>query len=76
MQGPLCQFQDMFGVPGVGLHKFRVPGTNTAAADYVLTLLLAWLLSAWLKCSLVQTTIVLFLLGALLHWLFCVKVGA
>jgi hypothetical protein len=72
----LCQFQDMLGAPGVGIHRPRVPGTDTAAADYALTLLVAWLLAACLKCSLVQTTVFLFLLGALLHWLFCVRVGA
>ena len=75
MEGPLCQFQDALGAAGAGVHRLRVPGTNTAAADYVTTLLVAWFLSAWLGCSLVLTTVTLFLLGVFLHWLFCVKIG-
>jgi hypothetical protein len=71
----LCKYSDALGSPGTGLHRARIPGTNTAAADYVLTLLAAWLISAMFAFPLVPTTVVLFICGSVLHLLFCVKVG-
>ena len=72
----LCQFSDALGTPGEGVHAMRIPGTNTPAADYVMTLAGAWLISATTGAGLVDATIVLFLLGVFLHKLFCVRVGA
>ena len=75
MEMSLCQFKDALGIPGQGVHAFRVPGTTTAAADYVLTLLLAWVISATTSLPLVPTTVVLFLLGSWMHYAFCVAIG-
>jgi hypothetical protein len=74
--GRLCSFRSALGTPGAGVHRFRVPGTNTAAADYLFTLLGAWGLAAGLRLPLVPTTVGLYLLGALCHWVFCVRVGS
>ncbi len=65
----------MFGTPGEGIHAARVPGTDTAAVDYIVTLLAAWMLSAAFKWSLVNTTVALFVGGIVAHWLFCVQIG-
>lgn len=54
----------------------RVPGTDTALNDYVGTLLLAWLLAAMSGINLVNATLIMFLLGIILHYLFCVRIGA
>lgn len=75
MADSLCRFQDALGVPGEGVHKVRVPGTDTAAADYVMTLLAAWLISAVFKASLVSVTVALFVAGVVAHRIFCVQIG-
>ena len=70
-----CDYRDIFGKSGEGIHKYRIPGTDTAAIDYIATLLLAWAISAKFKTSLVLTSIVLFLVAMICHWLFCVNIG-
>ena len=75
MTDSLCRFQDALGVSGEGVHKVRIPGTDTAAADYVMTLLAAWLISAVFKASLVSVTVALFVAGAVAHRIFCVQIG-
>ena len=70
----LCNYSELLGKPGIGLHTARIPGTNTAAADYLMTLLAAWGFSALVKTPLVPTTVILFLVGTLAHYLFCVRV--
>ena len=54
----------------------RVPYTDTALNEYAGTLLLAWLLAALSGINLVNATLFMFLLGILLHYLFCVGIGA
>ena len=71
----LCEYSDVLGIPGEGIHKIRVPFTTTAAADYVMTIILAWAIAAMFKTSLVTTTIVLFVLSVILHAIFCVQIG-
>ena len=68
----LCQYAEAFGVAGQGLHRLRVPGTSTAAFDFLLTILVAWGIAAGCQLPLVPMTVGLFLLGSLLHKLFCV----
>jgi hypothetical protein len=70
----LCQFKHIFGVPGQGVHRVRLG--DAAATDYILTILGAWLLNRWTGVPIVLTTIFLFVLGILLHWVFCVPTGA
>lgn len=73
---PFSKHQDIFGKVGEGVHKIRIPGTDTALVDYVLTLLLAILLSYLTKWPLVLTTILMFIIGIILHTLFGVKTKA
>lgn len=70
-QGILCQFKDIFGRPGQGVHSYRLFGV--AVVDVVLTLMAAFLIK-WIKpqYNLAVVTVALFLLGIFMHWLFCV----
>ena len=72
----LYEYRDLFGKPGEGIHRIRIPGTTTAATDYLVTLLLAWFISAIAKTPLVTTTMGLFVLGMVCHWTFGVELTA
>jgi len=67
----LCQYKDILGIPGKGLHQYRI--FNIAIVDVLLTILAAFLISYFLSFNFWITLIILFLLGILLHRLFCVK---
>jgi hypothetical protein len=64
----LCPYSNIFGRPGEGVHKYRV--FNIAIVDTVMTIVAAFLISRkhfWMVLAL------LFLLGIILHRLFCVR---
>ena len=64
-------FRDIFGEPGTGVHAYRF--LDTAVVDYFVTILLAMILTKVTKIPLVLTTILLFVLGIVLHVLFGVE---
>ena len=68
-----CQFKNMFGDPGKGLHKFRF--MNIAIVDVVATIFLAKLISDKmdLKLNVYEIFILLIILSIILHRLFCVR---
>ena len=65
-----CQFKDMFGKPGTGLHSYRV--LDIAIVDLALTVLGALILSWILPIPFMVMLSILLLLGIFMHWLFCV----
>ena len=67
----LCKYKHILGVPGQGPHSYRI--FNIAIVDVILTIILAYIISYLFKISLVKTSIILFILGILLHRLFCVR---
>lgn len=67
----LCKYKNIFGEPGKGAHSFRI--FNIAVVDVVVTLIVAYLISKIWKTSFLKTSIILFLLGIILHRLFCVR---
>ena len=69
-----CKYKDIFGIPGKGFHSLRL--MDVALGDYIGTILLAILMSHVTKYPLVLTTIFMFILGLLLHILFCVPTSA
>lgn len=69
-----CKYKDIFGIPGKGFHSVRL--MDVALGDYVGTILLAILMSHVTKYPLVLTTIFMFILGLVLHILFCVPTSA
>jgi hypothetical protein len=68
---PFKKFKNALGVPGKGIHRFRL--MNTAIFDYILTIIMAILSSYLLKVPLVLSTIAWFILGIVAHMLFDVK---
>ena len=67
----LCKYKDLFGKPNTGLHSFRI--FNIAVVDLILTIFAAYLLSFLFNFSFVYSFIGLFILGIIMHRLFCVK---
>ena len=65
-----CPFKDIFGKPGTGVHSLRGPG-NVAVVDTLLTIIGAFLISKYFQKPFLITLLLFFLLGELLHWVFC-----
>ena len=69
-----CEYKDILGKAGEGFHRIRI--LDTAAGDYFGTILLSIIFAKFTKIPLVISTIFMFVLGILGHWLFCVPTGA
>lgn len=67
----LCPFKDIFGKPKTGLHSIRV--FDVAVVDVVLTVVAGVLIATYFKWNVYVVVIALFLLGILMHRLFCVN---
>jgi hypothetical protein len=67
----LCKYRDIFGKVGTGVHSLRL--FNIAVVDTLLTLLLAYFISSYLKSSLLLTFFILLLASVLIHRAFCVE---
>ena len=69
-----CPYKYLFGIPGKGVHAYRF--MDTAIVDYVGTIVLAALLTKFTQLPLVLSTILMFIIGILLHVVFCVPTDA
>jgi hypothetical protein len=67
----LCKYKDVLGVPGKGVHSYRI--FNIAIADVVMTIIGAYILSLIFKTPYSYTLLAFFILGIILHRLFCVQ---
>jgi hypothetical protein len=67
----LCKYKNILGVPGQGPHSYRI--FNIAIVDVLLTIILAYIISYIYNISFVKSSITFFILGILLHRLFCVR---
>jgi hypothetical protein len=67
----LCKYKDALGNPGKGIHSYRFMGV--AIADVIMTLIGAFLISYYTGYSFLNVSIFLFILGIILHRLFCVR---
>lgn len=67
----LCKYKNALGIPKKGIHSYRIFGI--AIADVIMTLIGAWLISYFFKYSFINTLITLFILGIILHRIFCVR---
>jgi hypothetical protein len=74
MSCPFKKYSKIFGIPNEGVHKYRL--LDVALVDYVLTILLAIFLSKLTKIPLVISTIMMFVLGIILHMLFGINTSA
>jgi hypothetical protein len=68
----LCKYKDILGKVGEGAHSYRL--FNIAIVDVVLTIVAAFVIHFFLpKYSFIVILFVLFLLGIVLHRIFCVR---
>jgi len=67
----LCKYKDLFGKPNTGLHSIRI--FNIAIVDLILTIFAAYLFSFLFKFSFLYSFFGLFILGIIMHHIFCVK---
>ena len=67
----LCKYSTIFGLPNTGLHRYRL--FNLAVADIILTILGAYLISKVIHVNFVVVLIILFIIGIILHRVFCVR---
>jgi hypothetical protein len=67
----LCKYKDYFGESGKGVHSYRI--FNIAMVDVVMTLIGALIISYLSGIKFIWTALGLFILGILLHRIFCVR---
>jgi hypothetical protein len=67
----LCKYRNALGVPGKGAHSIRLGGV--AVVDVLLTIVGAYIIAYFAHTSFAWTAAGLFLLGIILHRLFCVR---
>ena len=67
----LCKYRNALGVPGKGAHSIRL--INVAVVDVLLTIVGAYIIAYFARTSFAWTAVGLFLLGIILHRLFCVR---
>jgi hypothetical protein len=67
----LTKYRNILGEPNTGVHRYRLFGL--AIVDVLMTILLAVLISYFFKYSLLVTSLILFVLGIILHRLFDVR---
>ena len=67
----LCKYKHSLGIPNEGIHSYRLFGL--AIMDVLMTIVAAFFISYFFKKSFYITLICLFVLGIILHRLFCVR---
>jgi hypothetical protein len=67
----LCKYKNALGEPGKGIHSYRLGGI--AIADVIMTIIGAYFISLAFRWNFVYTLIGLFILGIILHHIFCVR---
>jgi len=68
MPCPFSKYSEIFGKQNEGVHSLRF--LDVAAIDYFLSILGAIVISFFTKIPLVLTTIIVLVLGIILHMLF------
>ena len=66
-----CKYKNIFGEPNTGLHSYRI--FDIAVVDAASTIILAVILSYFLKINFLIVLFALFILGIIMHHLFCVR---
>lgn len=67
----LCKYKTIFGEPAKGIHNIRI--FNLAIVDVVGTIIVSYLIAKYYKFSVWYVMAISFLLGIILHRLFCVR---
>ena len=67
-----CEYKDIFGKPGEGIHSFRI--FNISVVDVLIVIFAAYIVKAFVPSfSFIFILIILFVFGILVHRLFCVR---
>ena len=66
----LCAYKDIFGKPNEGVHSYRFFGI--AIVDFLMTIIGAIIIAYYFNYDYIVTILVLFILGIILHRIFCV----
>jgi len=67
----LCEYKDLFGSLKTGIHSYRF--MDVAYMDFLVTMIIAYIISYFTKKNFIYCFIFLFILGIFLHRLFCVR---
>jgi hypothetical protein len=73
MTNPLCKYKNAFGEPNTGIHKYRF--MNIAIVDTLIVLVIAVALAWVFRWPYIPTIVGIYLLGIIVHRLFCVRTG-
>ncbi len=68
---PFKEFKYIFGKEKEGIHSYRL--FNIAVADVIMTIIGAFIISYFFKYNFFIVLIILFIIGIILHRLFCVN---
>ena len=71
MDFSLCPYKNLRGKPNEGLSKYKI--FNIAIVDTVVTIFAAFFISKYLNEDFKSIVFIAFLLGIILHRLFCVE---
>ncbi len=71
METTLCPYKYIFGEPNKGVHSHRI--FDLAIVDILGTIVIAYGISQYFNKDFKEILLVLFLLGIILHRLFCVR---
>lgn len=72
--GKFKEYKNILGKPGTGVHKLKFKGTSLF--DYFLTIASAFLITYMSNIPLVWSTVILFIIGIVLHYLVGIKTMA
>ncbi len=65
-----CKYKNIFGIPKEGVHSIRL--FDFAIVDIIATIIGAYVISKYTQYEFYKVLLVLFILGIILHKLFCV----
>ena len=66
-----CKYKDILGKPNTGVHSVRL--FDISVVDVLLTVLLGYGVHLLTKANLYFLIVVMFVLGIVVHRIFCVK---
>ena len=72
--GKFKEYKNIFGKPGTGVHTLKFKGTSLF--DYFATIVLAFVVTYMSNIPLVWSTIILFIIGIVSHYLVGIKTMA
>jgi hypothetical protein len=72
--GKFKEYKNIFGKPGTGIHSFKFKGTSLF--DYFGTIVLAFFVTYIFNIPLVWSTILLFTIGIVSHYVVGIKTMA